>query len=73
MRLMPATGLLLIVLAGCRADRAQHSTQPMSERARDSAIGASKLPGAQGVNGALRAVDSGAARRAREDSIASEP
>jgi len=70
MRLLPTAGFLLLVLVACRTER---KAPPVSERARDSAIGASKLPGAQGVNGALRAVDSAAARRAREDSISSQP
>ena len=46
---------------------------PAEQRAVDSTIGASKLPGAQGVQGALRASDSAAARAARLDSIANEP
>ena len=45
---------------------------PEDERARDSTIGASQLPGAQGVRGALRTADSAAARRSREDSVAAE-
>jgi hypothetical protein len=61
---------LLVLLAlstgvsSCR--RADSTPPPASERERDSIIGASPLPGAQGVRGALRASDS-AARRARED------
>ena len=43
-----------------------------SQRARDSASGASKLPGAQGVRGALGASDSAAARNARLDSVANQ-
>jgi hypothetical protein len=39
---------------------------------RDSVIGASQLPGAQGVRGALRVSDSAASRRAREDSAGQE-
>ena len=39
-------------------------------RVRDSLIGASQLPGARGVRGALRAQDSARARSARIDSIA---
>ncbi len=44
------------------------ATPPEGERARDSVIGASRLPGAGGVSGALRASDSAGARRVREDS-----
>ena len=46
---------------------------PTEQRAIDSTIGASKLPGAKGVQGALRASDSAAARAARLDSIANAP
>ena len=49
------------------------ATPPAGERARDSVIGASRLPGASGVRGALGASDSAGARRAREDSASSEP
>ena len=62
---------LLIAIAACSAPMDRRA--PTDERARDSVIGASQLPGAQGVRGALRTADSSAARRAREDSIAAEP
>ena len=42
----------------------------LTRRQRDSIIGESPLPGAQGVQGALRASDSAAARARRLDSIA---
>jgi hypothetical protein len=60
-------GLFLLLLAtGCRTHQ---ETQPVvSERDRDSLLGASKMPGAAGVRGALRAADSAAARSARVDS-----
>ena len=44
-----------------------------AQRAVDSTIGASKLPGAQGVRGALKASDSAAARRAELDSLSRAP
>jgi len=40
-----------------------------TERQRDSVMGASQLPGAAGVRGALRAGDSAAARNARLDYV----
>lgn len=45
----------------------------LTRRERDSIIGQSRLPGAQGVRGAMRAADSAAARNARLDSIANNP
>ncbi len=57
----------LLLAAACSSGNkpAQRSTQ----RERDSVLGASKLPGAQGVRGALRAADSAVARNARLDSV----
>lgn len=43
------------------------------QRAIDSTIGASSLPGARGVQGAIAVSDSAAAKRALEDSIARNP
>lgn len=45
----------------------------LTRRERDSLIGQSRLPGAQGVRGAMRAADSAAARAARADSISGNP
>jgi hypothetical protein len=64
--------LLLAALTGCKADRAERST-PSTQRQRDSAIGASRLPGARGVAGALKAADSASARRAQEEAAGREP
>jgi hypothetical protein len=60
---------LLITLGACSDQRAD-SSRVSSQRERDSVLGASRLPGAQGVRGALGASDSAAARNARLDSIA---
>ncbi|HEY7460833.1 MAG TPA: hypothetical protein VIC59_03015 [Gemmatimonadota bacterium] len=64
-----AIGLLVFGL-GC--GRKEEAKQPdeMTRRQRDSVIGASRLPGARGVQKALAISDSADARRAREDSIA---
>ena len=58
--------LMVTAAAGCNAGAKE--AQPATQRERDSVIGASKLPGAAGVRGALRAADSAAARSARIDS-----
>ncbi|MEO7986144.1 MAG: hypothetical protein ABI766_06390 [Gemmatimonadales bacterium] len=63
----------LLLLSACSGDRGTRGAPAVSERARDSVIGASHLPGAQGVRGALRVSDSAAARRAREDSVGQTP
>ncbi len=46
---------------------------PEQQRKVDSTIGASKLPGAPGVQGALRAQDSAKARQAQLDSLSKAP
>ena len=62
-----AAVLLACTLAACDGNRREPEA-PASRRAQDSTLGASKLPGAQGVSGAMKVADSAAARRAREDS-----
>ena len=64
--------VVLSALAGCGRDHAERQA-PTSERERDSAIGASRLPGGQGVGGALEAADSAASRRAQEEAASREP
>jgi hypothetical protein len=64
--------VVLSALAGCGADHAERQA-PKSERERDSTIGASRLPGARGVGGALKAADSAASRRAQEEAASQEP
>jgi len=64
--------LALGALGGCNGDRPEHRAA-MTQRQRDSALGASRLPGASGVAGALKAADSAAARRAQEETAGREP
>lgn len=57
---------------GARADTARADTvtvDSVTRRQRDSAIGASRLPGAAGVRGALDASDAAAERAALIDSL----
>jgi hypothetical protein len=65
------TGWAVLLLAsavqGCSGGRGE-ANEPASRREQDSILGASRLPGAQGVSGAIKVADSAAARRAREDS-----
>jgi hypothetical protein len=62
--------MLGLVLTGCGQPAAPPSARSEAEqRTHDSIVGESRLPGATGVNGALRASDSAAARRAREAAI----
>jgi hypothetical protein len=65
-------GLLVLSFVACGSGETAESQDPTSQRSRDSAVAASSLPGAEGVQGAMSVADSAAARRAREDSIARE-
>ena len=68
MRKVVAVSMLLFIVAACSSEKAA-TRKPMTQRERDSAIGASKLPGAAGVRGALRVQDSAQARNNRLDTI----
>lgn len=74
MRFLPGRRLVLAatacVVVGCGGK--PDAPPGMSERQRDSAIGASSLPGAQGVRGALRVSDSAAARAARTNAAVAD-
>lgn len=61
--------------AACSDSTPAPATQrtPEQQRTADSSIGASRLPGAGGVNKALAASDSAAARNLVLDSIAKTP
>lgn len=67
-----ASTVLLLVCVACRSEKDQ-AKPPATERERDSVLGASRLPGATGVRGALRAQDSAAAQNSRLDSVANQP
>ena len=62
----------LLALAACGGNKGTANAgraDTLTRRQRDSTIGASKIPGAKGVQGALKASDSAAARNARLDSV----
>ena len=63
----------VLALAACRSDESPDSRSDLTKRQADSAIGASRLPGASGVTRAMNAADSAASRNARLDSAATEP
>jgi hypothetical protein len=65
--------LLILLLTAGACSSQNESKRPTSERERDSVLGASRLPGATGVRGALRAQDTAAAQNARLDSVANQP
>ena len=72
-RAMMALSLLSAVTVACssggKSAAAARDTTTLTQRQRDSVIGASKIPGARGIQKAQRAQDSAAAQAARLDSI----
>lgn len=66
---------IVLVIGSCSrgSDTPPPPRDAAAQRAVDSTIGASKLPGAQGVQGALKAADSAAARRRQLDSLSKNP
>ena len=63
--------LLCVVLVACgkAPSPGRASGDTLTRRQRDSVLGASRLPGARGIQGAIRAQDTAAAQNARADSI----
>lgn len=66
------TLLLVLLVAGCASKPAAPAADSLTRHQKDSIIGQSRLPGAQGVNGALRLEDSAAARRASEQAVSAD-
>lgn len=62
--------LALTLVAGACQQSDAGGREEATRRERDSALGASRIPGAGGVRGALQASDSAAARNARIDTVA---
>lgn len=60
------------LLAACSSTETGNRRDTMTQRQKDSVLGQSGLPGAQGVTKAMRAADSVKARQAQTDS-ASRP
>jgi hypothetical protein len=65
-----ATSLVLVAAIACGSAAEEPAKPPLTQRQRDSVIGASSLPGAGGVRGAMAQSDSQRRRNARLDSIA---
>ncbi len=76
-RIVPLSVVVLLTLAAACGSKPEAPKAPprttAEQRMVDSALGASALPGARGVKGALAVSDSAAAKRRMEDSIANNP
>ena len=70
----PALLVVAMMLAACGEPKKLDPTKPdLTRREKDSIVGASVLPGAQGVRGALAQSDSAKKRAAELDSISKAP
>lgn len=71
------TSLAIVVLAAgavaCSKDDSDQNKPQLTQREKDSILGASKIPGAKAVKRALTSADSAAARQARLDSAERTP
>ena len=67
--------IALAVASACGGKSSEPAAARSAEeqRAADSTVGASNLPGARGVQGAMAAADSAAARKRVADSLAQQP
>lgn len=63
---------MVALVSGCAGPRPDDAGEQLTGRQRDSLIGASRLPGARGVERALTASDSIAGRHQMLDSLARE-
>lgn len=72
MRAITVVAVSALVIACNPQPAGDTARRHVTQRERDSVLGASRLPGARGVRGALGASDSAAARNARLDSVANQ-
>jgi hypothetical protein len=64
---------LALTLAACGKDEADENKPALTQREKDSILGASQIPGARAVKKTLNTADSAAARQARIDSAQQNP
>jgi hypothetical protein len=60
-------------LAGCGGKSTRARQEHPAARVQDSVLGASRIPGASGIQRAMAISDSADTRRKREDSISNSP
>jgi len=64
---------LAIAIVACADKKSAKTRDQMTQREKDSVLGESGLPGAQGVTKAMKMSDSVAAIRKRQDSLLNKP
>jgi hypothetical protein len=68
-----ATLIVVLVLAACARDDGDVNKRQLTQREKDSILGASQIPGAKAVSRAMTSADSATARALRLDSAQKEP
>ena len=68
-----ASTALVLALAACAKDNGDAARRDLTQREKDSILGASQIPGAKAVNRAMTSADSATARALRLDSAQKEP
>ncbi|WKW13569.1 hypothetical protein Strain138_002893 [Pseudogemmatithrix spongiicola] len=72
-RLIVIASVLLVAACGGKSEEPAPTRTKEQQRAVDSTVGASALAGARGVQGAMKAADSAAARNRELDSLSKLP
>ena len=65
--------VVFLSLAACAKDNDGDTKRDLTQREKDSILGASQIPGAKAVNRAMTSADSATARALRLDSAQKEP
>ena len=73
LRRICAYSFTVLALAGCARDNTDQNKRELTQREKDSILGASQIPGAKAVNRAMTSADSATARALRLDSAQKEP
>jgi hypothetical protein len=68
-----AASVIVLAVAGCAKDSSDENKRDLTQREKDSILGASQIPGAKAVNRAMTSADSATARALRLDSAQKEP
>ncbi|HUQ98973.1 MAG TPA: hypothetical protein VM166_05920 [Gemmatimonadaceae bacterium] len=73
LRLLCGFSAAILATAACAKDTTDDHKRDLTQREKDSILGASQIPGAKAVNRAMTSADSATARAMRLDSAQKEP
>jgi hypothetical protein len=72
-KILFAAATIVVGVTACGKDESDLGKRDLTQREKDSILGASQIPGARAVKRALTSADSAAARQARLDSAEKAP